>query len=117
MDFAERAARNEEVFRQINERIDEGAEQHHVTSTLPFHCECGDLTCTETIELDLSTYDRIAAHPLHFVVKPEHRIEEIERVVAHHESYCIVEKVGEARAEIEREHPRPRHRDGDDQRG
>jgi hypothetical protein len=110
MDFAERAARNEEVFREINERIEEGAEQHQVASTLPFHCECGQLTCTETIELDPSIYDKIAEHPFQFIVRPEHRIDEIERVIADHGSYCVVEKIGEARAEIEQEHPRERHR-------
>jgi hypothetical protein len=97
------------VFRQINEKIDEGAEQHHVSSRLPFHCECGQLTCTETIELDPATYDRIASDPLRFIVKPEHRIDQIERVIADHETYCVVEKIGEARAEIEHEHPRERH--------
>jgi hypothetical protein len=31
-------------------------------------------------------------------------------VVEQHGSYLVVEKTGEARAEIEREHPRARHR-------
>lgn len=110
MDFAERAAHNEEVFRQINEKIDQGAGQHQVASTLPFHCECGRLTCTETIELYPRAYDEIASNPLHFVIKPEHRIPEIERVVAEQTDYIVVEKLGEARAEVEREHPRERHR-------
>jgi hypothetical protein len=30
-------------------------------------------------------------------------------VVEQHSSYFVVEKTGEARVEIEREHPRPRH--------
>ena len=110
MNFADRAARNEEVFRQINEKIDQGAGQHQVASTLPFHCECGRLTCTETIELHPDEYDRIASNPLHFVVKPTHEIPEIERVVARRANFIVVEKVGEARNEIEREHPRKRHR-------
>jgi hypothetical protein len=111
MDFAERAARNEEVFRSINEKIDEGAELHQVASMLPFHCECGRLSCTDTIELEPRTYDEIASNLLHFILKPSHRIAEIERVVAEHERYLVVEKIGDARAEIEREHPRPRHKD------
>ena len=41
MDFAERAGRNEEIFRDVNRRIEEGAEQHAVSGRLPFHCECG----------------------------------------------------------------------------
>jgi hypothetical protein len=32
-------------------------------------------------------------------------------VVERHSSCLVVEKTGEARAEIEREHPRPRHSD------
>ncbi len=110
MDFAERAAHNEEVFRQINEKIDEGAGQHQVASTLPFHCECGRLTCTDTIELHPRAYDEIAANPLHFIVKPDHQIPEIERVITEQPGYLVVEKLGEAREEIEREHPRKRHR-------
>jgi hypothetical protein len=45
MDFAERAARNEEVFRDVNKRIEDGAEQHAVSATLPFHCECASASC------------------------------------------------------------------------
>jgi hypothetical protein len=110
VEFAEPAARNEEIFREINEKIDEGAEHHGVSSPLPFHCECAASSCTETIELDPGTYERIAANPLHFIVKPEHRVEEVETVIAEHGSYVVVEKTGKAREEIEEEHPRPRHR-------
>jgi hypothetical protein len=110
MDFAERAAQNEEIFRQINEQIEEGAEQHGVSSSLPFHCECGRSRCTETVELAPAVYERIAANPLHFVVKPSHQIPELERVIDTRAGYVVVEKVGEAREEIEREYRRKRHR-------
>jgi hypothetical protein len=110
MEFADRAAHNEEIFRDINDKIDEGAEQHRVTSALPFHCECGQLSCTETIELMPAEYDQVAANPLRFIVKPGHQIDAVERVIAQNPTYLVVEKVGEARAEIMREHPRQRHR-------
>jgi hypothetical protein len=110
VEFADRAAQNEEIFREINEKIDAGAERHNVSSALPFHCECAAASCTETIELDPATYERIADNPLHFVVKPDHRVEEVEVVIAEHGDYVVVEKTGRAREEIEREHPRPRHR-------
>ena len=45
MNFAERAARNEEIFRGVNERIEEGAEKHGATGRQPFHCECGRGMC------------------------------------------------------------------------
>ena len=61
MNFADRAAYNEEVFRSINERIDEGAKQHGVDQSTPFHCECCDEASVEKIELLPAEYDRIAA--------------------------------------------------------
>jgi len=109
--FADRAAQNEELFRGINERIDEGAKQHGVEQSLPFHCECCDETCVEKIELPPAEYDRIAGHIARFVVIPGHERADVESVVEQHPSYLVVEKTGEARAEIEREHPRARHTD------
>jgi hypothetical protein len=110
MDFADSAAHNEEVFRTINDRIDEGAKQHGVEQPLPFHCECADDACVKKIELAPTEYDRIASHFARFVVVPGHEEPSVELVVEQHASYLVVEKIGEARAEIEREHPRPRHR-------
>src|SRR5438132_12929614 len=61
VDFAERASRNEEIFRDVNEKIDEGAERHGVASAVPYHCECGSATCFETVELRPSEYGRVAS--------------------------------------------------------
>jgi hypothetical protein len=109
VDFADAAAHNEEVFRSINERIEEGAKQHGVEQLLPFHCECATEACLETIELPPAEYDRIASHRARFVVVPGHEQSSVETVVESHSAYLVVEKTGEARAEVEREHPRPRH--------
>jgi hypothetical protein len=106
MDFAERAARNEEIFRGVNERIEAGAERHDVDSPLPFHCECTDRACVETIELTPGAYDRIASDMLRFVVVSGHERPGIERVVERTEAYLVVEKIGEAREQIEEDHPR-----------
>jgi hypothetical protein len=110
MNFAQRAGHNEEVFRTVNERIEEGAKQHGVDRPLPFHCECSAKRCVEKIELAPADYDRVAAHVARFVLIPGHEQPEVESVVERHPSYLVVEKFGEARAEIEREHPRLRHR-------
>jgi hypothetical protein len=109
VDFADAAARNEEVFRSINERIEEGARQHGVEQKLPFQCECSTDTCVETIELPPAEYDRVASHFARFVVAPGHEQPEVEAVVERHGDYLVVEKTGEAREELGREHPRPRH--------
>jgi hypothetical protein len=110
MDFRERAGHNEEIFREVNERIEEGAEQHGVTKPLPFHCECGRSDCVETIEIEPGEYDRVASHVARFVLLPGHEEASIESVVERTPAYLIVEKFGEARKEVEREHPRRRHR-------
>jgi hypothetical protein len=109
MDFAERAARNEEVFRGVNERIEEGAEQHDVSGTLPFHCECGRASCLETIELSSGRYAEIIRERYRFVVLPGHEEPEIERVVEREPTFFVVEKIGEAREQIDRDHPQRHH--------
>jgi hypothetical protein len=110
MDFAERAARNEEAFRSVNERIEEGAEQHAVSGSLPFHCECGRASCVETIEIPPGRYAAIIREPYHFVVIPGHEEPTIERVLETEPEFLVVEKVGEAREQIDRDHPQQQHR-------
>ena len=109
MDFAERAARNEEVFRQVNAQIEEGAEQHAVAGTLPFHCECGRASCLETIELPVGGYAAIMRERYRFVVLPGHEEPAIERTVETTPEYLVVEKIGEARDQIDRDHPQQHH--------
>jgi hypothetical protein len=111
MDFADRAARNEELFRGVNDRIEQGAEQHGVEAPLPFHCECGRASCVETIEIAPPAYERVVQQRYRFVVIPGHEEEAIERVVERREGFLVVEKIGEAREQIERDHPQTRHRE------
>jgi hypothetical protein len=109
MDFAERAARNEEVFRGVNERIEQGAEQHAVSGTLPFHCECARADCVETIEIAPARYAAVIRQRYHFVVLPGHEQAAFERIVENEPEFLVVEKVGEAREQIDRDHPQQRH--------
>jgi hypothetical protein len=111
VDFAERAARNEEIFREVNARIEEGAEQHDVSGTLPFHCECGHASCVETIEIPAVSYAAIMRERYRFVVIPGHEETAIERIVEEAPGYLVVEKIGEAREQIDRDHPQRQHHD------
>jgi hypothetical protein len=110
VDFAERAARNEEIFRDVNERIDEGAAQHGVQTPLPFHCECGQASCLDTIELAPPLYEQVAQERYRFIVVPGHEDVEIERIVERGPNHLVVEKTGEARRQIDRDHPQQQHR-------
>jgi uncharacterized protein (DUF1499 family) len=92
-----RHARNEDFFREVNERISEKAESHGLDShRYEFFCECSDTACTERVKLTLPEYEYIRAEPTRFVVKNDHVVAEIEHVVATVPDHMIIEKHGEA---------------------
>jgi hypothetical protein len=109
VEFADRAARNEEIFRGVNERIEQGAAQHEVKAPLPFHCECGRALCLGTIDIPPPLYESVARERYRFILIPGHEDAAIERVVERQPMYVVVEKVGEARKQIDRDHPQQRH--------
>jgi hypothetical protein len=109
VDFANRAARNEEVIRGVNEQIEAGVEMHGVASPARFHCECDRGACFETVEIRPHAYRTVIEERYRFVTVPEHADARVERVVEEHEGYCVVEKIGEAREALDREHPQQRH--------
>jgi hypothetical protein len=92
-----RLARNEVMFRAINERIRELAARFQQTpdETLAFVCECADETCVERIHLTTEQYDAVRAIPARFVVVPGHEATPlVERVIYRSEQFVIVRKVG-----------------------
>jgi hypothetical protein len=63
-DRAERAARNQALFREVNERLEELARTFaDVAGTAVFTCECFDLSCVEQIDIPLAEYEAIRSHP------------------------------------------------------
>jgi hypothetical protein len=93
----ERAAAAEVNGRRVNEAIERGAQG---TGTAVFVCECGNLGCSETVELAISEYEAVRSGFERFLVVPDHQIEEIEDVVERHESYLVVAKRDDAAAEM-----------------
>jgi hypothetical protein len=87
----ERIARNEALFREVNERVKE-VSANPVTDQIEFLCECGNEDCTEAISLGLSEYEALRADPLVFGVKPGHAVLEVEDVVAEDERFHTVRK-------------------------
>lgn len=109
MDFAQRAAQNVEVFRHANEGIEAAGRQHQVSGSVPFHCECGAASCFHTFEIPPARYAAIVRERYHFVVIPGHEEPRIERVVESETGFFVVEKIGEARDQIDRDHPQQHH--------
>ena len=92
-----RAARNQSLFRSINERIESLNEAfEHLTQTATIACECADTSCVEMIDVRPEEYEAVRGNPRHFVVRPGHVYPDVETVVDEAEAYVIVEKIGRA---------------------
>jgi hypothetical protein len=94
-DDAVRAAKNEVVLRDLNERL----KAYPASVNQRFSewvCECADMTCAKSVELSIEEYEMIRAEPTRFVIAPgaEHVNPEIERVVQRETRYWVVEKIG-----------------------
>jgi hypothetical protein len=90
------AAKNQALFREINERLRElksGAEEH-----AGFTCECADVVCLQTIDLTLVEYEAVRSSPTRFAVVADERhvVPEAERVVERTDRYWVVEKIDAA---------------------
>ncbi len=88
----QRLGRNQLIFREVNERLRDMAEAAPEGKT-DYLCECGDVTCTERIELRLVQYEAVRARPNAFFMIPGHERLEVERVVDTPDGYRIVEKI------------------------
>ena len=97
-----RRARNEAVFREVNERIVElengltglGRDDSVLVG---FVCECESEDCGEPLEVTRGEYEAVRDNPRRFLVLPGHEPErELARVVERHRHYLVVEKLGEA---------------------
>ncbi len=106
MGRAERLARNEALFREVNERLEElGRRTGTADGGLDFVCECADGSCTERIHLSLPEYEEVRSDPTHFAVLPGHEVC-AEHVVADRGRYRIVAKDGTAGTLAEDTDPR-----------
>jgi hypothetical protein len=97
---ADRAAKNEELFREVNSNIAELEERFGRERTLELICECVRALCHDGLEVELTAYADARSNPLRFFVLPGHEDPEIEKIVLRTPKYLVVEKVGEAARKI-----------------
>jgi hypothetical protein len=93
----DRAAKNEALFRDVNERVKAIDEAHGLPADddWEFLCECGDAQCVEHVRLTVAEYEEVRRSPVHFAVLPGHEKPEIERVVSETDTFIVVEKLPE----------------------
>jgi hypothetical protein len=97
---------NEMIFRRINEKVGSDLDtldamykkdgspglMHDDNVLLSFKCECSDENCEVRIPLRLSNYREIHTDRDTFIVKTNHQIDLIEKVVFEEEGYNVVKK-------------------------
>jgi hypothetical protein len=97
---AERLARNQALFREVNERLFEVV----TATTVSFReciCECSNPGCTKSLAVTTSEYEAIRSNPKHFLIARGHEMPEVERVVEANERFLTVAKTVETEFMVE----------------
>ena len=97
----QRAAKNEAVFREVNERIKELA-LSQLTDHSEVLCECSDPNCTERLEITVGEYEAVRANGACFVAVAGHEDPAIESLVDRTDRFVVVEKA-DAAADVARD--------------
>jgi hypothetical protein len=84
-----RVAKNETVFREVNERIRDLTD---FKEQIEFLCECGDGTCLDPVTISVEEYEHVRAESTWFLIVPGHVSPEVETVVEEHEGFQVVQK-------------------------
>jgi hypothetical protein len=103
----ESLAKNEELFRKVNERID--TISHAVAdddTMLEYLCECDSPECYGRVKATRGEYESVRAEPTHFIVLPGHEDLRVERVALSNDRFLIVEKQGAAAQDARESDPR-----------
>ena len=105
--WEERAARNEALFREVNEQVQAVADRHGdpARDELGVICECSDDHCTQHLQIAADAYEAVRADPRQFIVVAGHQ-GEFEEVVGRGAGYLIVRKDAAAGRIAEQTDPR-----------
>jgi hypothetical protein len=102
----ERLAKNESIFRVLNENIEGLASTLSGEAPFEFICECSTSGCFERLALTLKEYERVREDGAHFLLAAGHEDIEIELVIEVHDRYVVVEKDGLAGLIAHHDNPR-----------
>ena len=88
----EQLVRTGVLLREVNERIGEVLNAWGDDTPGEFLCECSNVDCGESLTLSVREYKGIRSSPDMFIVLAGHESSEVDRVVAAHAGYNLVEK-------------------------
>jgi hypothetical protein len=104
-----RLAKNEAVFREVNERVIEikealGPDPRSSKLIDGLICECSDPGCVERVgPLKISDYEAVRADPRRFIIAANHQALDVESVLEMNSTFWVVEKREGVPAEVARE--------------
>ena len=101
----QRAARNQSLFREVNERIEDLSSS---ATFATFVCECMSETCDESMSLTVEEYEHIRSTGNRFLVRPGHYEPDIEEIVEGNDRFLVVAKLGSGASVSEHLNPRTR---------
>jgi hypothetical protein len=110
-----RAATNQTLFREVNERVKELNEGFSLVLPLgDWVCECANDTCIERVVMSANEYEAVRGDGAHFFIAPstEHVWPDVERVTGRTDRYWIVEMIGHSGELARRADPRHAPDDG-----
>ena len=101
-----RQIENEMIFRRLNEKVGSGLDALDVKhlqegnpqlvwdddTVLHFRCECSDEDCDARIPIKLSVYQKLHKNRDSFIIKLNHQVKSIEKVILKKSDYTVVEK-------------------------
>jgi len=103
----ESLAKNEELFRKVNERIETLSQAvAQDDSMMEYLCECDRPDCYDRVKATRREYESVRAEATHFIVLPGHEDPRVERVASSNERFLIVEKQGVAARDAKENDPR-----------
>jgi hypothetical protein len=95
-------AKNEELFRNVNERIETLSQTIAQDDPLmQYLCECDSRACYERVRATRGEYESVRAEPTHFIVLAGHDDPAVERVILSNDRFLVVEKQGAAARDAE----------------
>jgi hypothetical protein len=100
-------ARNEELFRNVNEQIEEISQTvERSDPVMEYVCECDRQNCYEKVNATRAEYESVRSDPTHFIVSLGHQDPSVERLVASNDRFLVVEKLGAAARDAHETDPR-----------
>ena len=102
----EKSARNQLIFREVNERIAELTGDWNETGVSLFICECSKPECADSLEIRPAEYEQVRADGARFVVLPGHEHLETDSVVDRCARFLVIEKAGADAAAARASDPR-----------